>query len=118
MLNRIFYSLGIRMVMAMGLMMFAGILSVFNHGESSSAKASNPWSKDYVASSSTSSSSTHSSSDSATPKYRWVDKRTGLPATQEQIDDEAYRRQVLHEMRENYERDHGPVDSSNMESPD
>ena len=113
MLNRLAYSFGIRIVMALGLMMFAGIISLFNHSGSSSPQTANPWSKSYVASS----PSAHPVSRSATPEYRWVDKRTGRPATQDQIDDEAYRRQMLHEMRENYERNNGPVDTSNLDSP-
>ena len=115
MLNRIFYSLGIRMILVLGMMMFGGIASLFSHSEAnSSSKSANPWSKGHAASS----SQAHAPSVRATPENTWVDKRTGRPATQEQIEDEAYRRQMLHEMRENYERNNGPVDTSNLDSPD
>ncbi len=114
MLNRFAYSLGIRMILILGVMLFGGIASLVGHsGADSLQKAANPWSKNHVASS----PAAHPASHSATPEYRWVDKRTGRPATQEQIEDEAYRRQVLHEMRENYERNNGPVDTSNLDSP-
>lgn len=103
------------MVMALGLIMFAGILSLFSHTDANSAsKTANPWSKSHVAPS----TSTRTQSGSQTPEYRWVDKRTGRPATEEQIEDEAYRRQMLHEMREDYERNNGPVDTSTLDSPD
>jgi hypothetical protein len=72
----------------------------------------NPWSKDYVAPKP--SATQRASVFSDAPSYHYVNKRTGEPATDEELRDEAYRQKLLREMRENYENRHGVVDTSSM----
>ena len=72
----------------------------------------NPWSKDYVAPKP--SATQRASAFSSSPSYQYVNKRTGEPATDEELRDEAYRQKLLRDMRENYEQKHGAVDTSSM----
>lgn len=50
MLGRIFFSLGIRMVIGLVFAAFAGIASLAGHARPENDKPVNPWSKDYAAS--------------------------------------------------------------------
>ena len=47
MLNRIFYILGIRMVMGLALVGLAGIASLISHSDERAGRSSNPWNKNY-----------------------------------------------------------------------
>ena len=47
MLNRIIFTLGIRMVMGLAILGFAGIASLVSHGDKRAGSSSNPWSKNY-----------------------------------------------------------------------
>lgn len=47
MLNRIIFTLGIRMVLGLAFAGFAGIASLVSHSDERAGTASNPWSKDY-----------------------------------------------------------------------
>lgn len=77
MLNRIIYSLGIRMVMALLFLGAAGVASLASHTSSKPAGSSNPWSKNHDAVASSGHDRTRKwHSSSSRPKYEtvYVDK--------------------------------------------
>lgn len=108
----------LRMLMRRGIMIvvamvFVGIVSLFR-GPGTVHKAQqhvNPWSKNYAPPP----RAIGTSSSSSEPRARYYNRRTGEPATEEELRDEAYRRQMLREMRQQYERTHGDVDTSSLD---
>ena len=109
--DRFILAIGRRIMIGFALMVVAGVGSCFQHGgpggvgttsASAETQSTNPWAKNYVPPESshqdTSTSYSYSSNGSSSSRY------SSSADAQERVKDEEFRRKVVHQMREDYER--------------
>ncbi|HCF25519.1 MULTISPECIES: hypothetical protein [unclassified Novosphingobium] len=94
-------------VLLMGIVFTATMLRTPGEDSAARKEASNPWGNNASSGSSTRAYSAKSSSSSS------HDRRGDSFEASERAKDEAFRRQVIREMREEYEAQNGPVDTGN-----